>query len=421
MTSTLHLRISKMRLGAASAALMLAITLAPAALAAPPSQPKGLKGYRETVLYAFKGGTDGQGPNALFMDTAGNFYGTTSGGGTAGYGTVFKLDTSGAESVLYSFSGGTDGNSPSAGLVMDRAGNLYGSTVYGGAYGYGVLFKLDTNGTETVLHSFAGGTDGSTPLAAMILDGSGNLYGTACGDCGYSQTYSDGLVFKVDSSGTETILWNMNWPDPAFPFGGVVMDSKGILYGTTSQGGGGTNGGHGVVFKLNPTSGVHTVLYKFKGYPDGDYSEAGVILDSAGNLYGTTESGGSHCSPYGCGTVFKVTETGKETVLHSFDETGKDGYQPTAGVVRDKAGNLYGTTPTGDAIGCNGLGCGTVFKLDTKKRETVLYKFKGGKDGAYPWTGLIMGNDGKLYGTTGQGGGSSACSGGCGTVWKLTP
>jgi uncharacterized repeat protein (TIGR03803 family) len=399
-------RKDRRRLLAAGAALALTIALAPPRLTAGSSHAKGGRRPRETVVYTFKGGTDGAGPNALFMDAAGNLYGTTVQGGASDYGTVFKLDTKGNETVLYSFRGGADGQEPVAGVVMDSAGNLYGTTQYGGPYSGGIAFKLDTDGKETVLHRFGGVNDGSAPLDALIRDSSGNLYGTtsAGGPYGY------GTVFKLDSKGKETVLWEMDWPDPAQPFGGVTMDKYGNLYGTTSQGGGGSNGGHGVVFKLN-AAGVPTVLYKFKGYPDGDYSEAGVIRDSAGNLYGTTESGGSNCSPYGCGTVFKVTKTGNETVLHSFDSTGKDGNQPTAGVVRDKTGNLYGTTPWG-----NTLGYGTVFKLDTAGKESVLYTFTGGTDGAYPRTGLIIGNDGNLYGTASQGG-----SGGYGTVWKLTP
>jgi uncharacterized repeat protein (TIGR03803 family) len=410
-------REDRQRLLAATAALALAVALTPTTLTAKRSHSGG-KSVTETVLYSFQGGTDGAYPYGLLMDAAGNLYGTTNQGGATDNGTVFQLDTGGHETVLYSFRGGADGQGPVAGVIMDSAGNLYGTTQSGGPYSGGIAFKLDSSGKETVLHRFGGVNDGATPLAALVRDRSGNLYGTASA----GGTYGGGTVFKIDKNGKETALWNMDWPDPAFPFDGLVMDAKGELYGTTTQGGGGTNGGYGVVFELNPHTGVPTVLYKFKGYPDGDYSEAGLLRDSAGNLYGTTESGGSNCSPYGCGTVFKVTKTGKETVLHSFDASGKDGNQPIAGVVRDKAGNLYGTTPWGDSLGCGGNGCGTVFKLDTAGKETVLYRFQGGTDGAYPQGGLILGNDGSLYGATQQGGTGTGCGGaGCGTIWKMTP
>jgi uncharacterized repeat protein (TIGR03803 family) len=188
-----------------------------------------------------------------------------------------------------------------------------------------------------------------------------------------------------------------------------MRDAKSNLYGTTTQGGTGS-GVDGTVFKIDP-KGNPTTLYEFGGPPDGDYPEAGVIRDNAGNFYGTTEGGGSLCNPYGCGTVFKLTRTGNETVLHSFNDTGRDGAQPTAGVARDKSGNLYGTTPWD-----NTPGYGTVFKLDTAGKETVLYRFKGGADGRYPQSGLIIGGDGNLYGTTTQGGDF-----GNGVVWRMAP
>lgn len=306
---------------------------------------------KERVLYSFTGiGGDGANPfGGLVRDTKGNLYGTTLGGGS-GYGTVFTLDRTGKETVLYRFPGtGTDGASPLAGVVRDRNGNLYGTTYYGGA-GYGTAFKLDTTGKETVLWSFTGDPDGAYPWAGLVPDAQGNLYGIT--SAGGAFNCSCGMVFKLDNTVKETVLYGfIGGGYGALPvYGYLIRDAKGNLYGTTSEGGATF---HGTVFALDKT-GNETVLYSFTGIGgDGAYSYAGVVRDTKGNLYGTTLGGGAS----GWGTVFKLDKTGKETVLHSFAYS-TDGALPYAGLVRDSAGNLYGTTNVGGASGA-----GTVFKL----------------------------------------------------------
>ena len=302
----------------------------------------------ETVLHSFKGGkSDGKFPIAgLVRDNAGNLYGTTNLGGAAGYGTVFKVEENGDESLLHSFGEREkDGRYPSAGLVSDDEGNLYGTTQEGGDHGYGTIFKLDACGKETVLHSFAGNpTDGRYSIAGLVRDVEGNLYGTT--ELGGS--FNDGTVFKFDTSGKESVLFSFTgMASGAYPFGGVVLDSKGNLYGTTAYGA----NGFGVVFKLDAL-GRETVLYSFTGGTNGVYPSAGLVRDSKGNLYGTTEFGGTD----GPGAIFRVSTGGKETVLHSF--TGSDGADILNGLVRDADGNLYGTATEGGAHGQ-----GTLFKL----------------------------------------------------------
>jgi uncharacterized repeat protein (TIGR03803 family) len=354
-----------------------------------------------TLLHRFRvSPTDGANPHAgLIGDPAGNLYGTTDYGGAFGFGVVFKLDKTG-ETVLYSFTGGADGGNPLAGLIRDAAGNLYGTTSYGGASGWGVVFKLDTTGAETVLDTFTPRADGVYPDAGLIGDSAGNLYGTTY-DGGAS---NGGVVFKLDTTRAETVLYSFTGgADGGHPEAGLIRDPAGNLYGATRWGGA---FGCGVVFKLD-TAGTETVLYSFTGRADGAYPVAGLIQDSAGNLYGTTYEGGAS----GLGVVFKLDTTGTETVLHTFTG-GTDGANPWAGLVRDLAGNLYGTTYDGGAS--NG---GVVFKLDTTGTETVLHTFTGGAaDGQYPYAGLIRDPAGNLYGTTYRGGFA-----GQGVVFKIQP
>jgi uncharacterized repeat protein (TIGR03803 family) len=360
------------------------------------------------------------------MDAAGNLYGATQNGGDltcdidqSGCGTVFKVDTTRTETVLHSFTGGADGIEPKAGLVQDAAGNLYGTTFNGGAHGYGTVFKLDPTGTETVLYSFTGGVDGASPLAGLVMDAAGDLYGTTQlgGDltCPRLGGPGCGTLFKVDTTGAETVLHSFTGgADGLEPTAELVQDAAGNLYGTTSNGGAHS---YGTVFKLNPT-GTETVLYSFTGGADGASPLAGLVMDAAGNLYGTTQLGGA----FSAGTVFEVSASGAEIVLYSFTG-GSDGSLPEGGLLIDAANNLYGTTDHGGDLTCGqGLGCGTVFKLDKTGKQTVLYTFSGGTDGAYPQAGLVMDAAGNLYGTA-SGGGDLTCNQGlgCGTVFKLTP
>ena len=294
----------------------------------------GAQAQTYTVLYRFKGSpTDGAHPEYghLIADSAGNLYGTTEGGGASNAGVVFKVDLKTVETVLYSFTGGADGANPYSGLIRDSAGNFYGTTKSGGASNAGVVFKLDTAGTETVLHSFTGGADGANPYAGLIRDSAGNLYGTT--EAGGVSNF--GVVFKLDKTG-ETVLHSFTGgADGANPYAGLLQDSAGNLYGTTLEGG--TND-IGVVFKVD-TTGTETVLYSFT-IRNGKYPYAGLIADPAGNLYGTTANGGLS----GLGVVFKLDTTGTETVLYNLTG-GDNGASPVASVIRDSAGNLYGTVP----------------------------------------------------------------------------
>lgn len=339
---------------------------------------------KETILHNFWGG-DGLSPDGqLIRHTQGVFYGTTSDGGTQeggsceyGCGTVFKLDRAGKETVLYAFTGAKDGANPYAGLVRDGDGNLYGIAANGGdlncsdegSSGCGVVFKVDTNGKETVLHAFAGPPDGETPDGGLVRDDAGNLYGVTLfgGTSG-----SFGTVFKVDKSGKETVLYSFNaFTNGVVPLGPFFLDASGNIYGTIHNGGdlscGYDHQGCGVVFKLD-TAGNETVLYVFKGNNDGSYPSGGLIRDKAGNFYGVTSAGGSTgCSGgEGCGTIFELETSGNETVLYSFTG-GSSGSSPNGPLVRDKTGNFYGTTYTGGDLSCNsnGLnpGCGVVFKI----------------------------------------------------------
>lgn len=385
------------------------------------------------VLYTFIGGNDGgQSVAGLIADKDDNLYGTTtSGGGTScqgtGCGTIFKVAPDGTETILHAFTGGSDGEFPDGALIADTAGNLYGTTQLGGAgcggFGTGIVFRLAPDGTETVLHAFVGGCggknnygDGGWPEAGLIADAAGNLYGTTYygGENGCLGNPGCGTVFKIAPDGTETILHTFLGHDGARPEASLIMDNAGNLYGTTS-GGAGRNGCHGcgTIFKLAP-DGTETVLYAFGGGTDGEHPGASLIVDDAGNLYGTSVVGGGG----GRGYVFMLAPDGTKTVLYNF-KGGNDGWEPDTGLTADRAGNLYGTTSAGGGTGCGGGGCGTVFKLKPSGTEKVLYAFQGGADGRTPTApvALVAGN---LYGTTEFAGIQSDCEKqGCGTVFAL--
>lgn len=359
---------------------------------------------QQTVMYTFPG-TDGQAPSGrLLRDTSGNLYGTTSQGGAANMGTVYRLDSAGHETVLYSFTGGVDGANPAGGVIGDSAGNLYGTAVGGGTHGFGVVYKVDATRHQSVLYNFTGAADGANPGGELIRDVAGNLYGTA-GDggdtTGLCPTFGCGVVYKLDASGNQTVLHTFSSTDGEGPVGGVIRDTAGNIYGTT--GGAGPTGIGGTVFKIDP-SGNETVLYGFCSEPtcsDGGFPWAGVIRDSFGNLYGTTTAGGLGGTGQGSGVVYKLDTAGNEKVLHKFCSQPycADGASPTAGVILDSAGNLYGTAPSNAPFS----GPGVVYKLDTTRKETVLYNFTAAGDGREPG-GLILDSAGNLYGTTLTGG-----------------
>ena len=360
--------------------------------------------YTYSVLHSFTGQPDAMNPyGGLVLDGTGNLYGATPGGGASNWGAVFKIDPLGNEIVFYNFTNGPDGRGPLTygRLVRDPAGNFYGTTAGGG----GTVFELDPTGIETTLYYFSG-SDGLYPTDGVVRDPVGNIYGTtgigglfntACSDY-HHILYGCGVVFKLDPSGTETTLHAFTGgSDGAAPYGDLIRDAAGNLYGVTFD----SYSIPGVLFKIDAT-GTYSVLHTFAG---GGYASGGLILDAAGNLYGTAGA-----------TVFKMDSTGNQTVLYSFTG-GADGLGPTGDLVMDTAGNLYGATSGGGASG-NGV----VFRLDSSGKETVLYSFTGAADGASPNAGLAMDAAGDLYGTANTGGvAASGCSAsGCGVVFKLT-
>ncbi len=369
---------------------------------------------QERVLHSFdNNGRGGYLPDSrLILDAAGNLYGTAREGGFFGGGTVFELTpkTGGGwiSKTLHNFSGsGTDGNTPIASLVFDAAGNLYGTTLVGGVNGWGTVFELSptTGGawTETVLHSFGAdnSSDGQNPDSALLLHASGSNAASLYGTTEQGGTNNLGTVFQLspsaDGGWTETVLHSFgSGTDGQLPSGGVIADSAGNLYGTTGEGG---TYGDGTVFKLTP-AGEETVLHSFKpGNHDGVQPFGGLVMDPAGNLYGTTTGGGflDH------GIVFEVNpSTTNEEILHNFHGTPIDGEAPDSELIFDSLGNLYGTTSIGGASNV-----GTVFGMTPTANgwlEKVLHSFGDGKDGAYPNAGLIMDAAGNLYGTTYDGG-----------------
>jgi uncharacterized repeat protein (TIGR03803 family) len=395
---------------------------------------KNAAGQQETVLYSFgSSGNDGQSPAVLTFDASGDIYGTTNLGGTYNAGTVFELQraTGGgwSEKVLHNFdTNGTDGFYPSVGLISDAAGNFYSTTQDGGFFGHGTVYeigrKTDGAWVERILYSFgAGAEDGTDPQGSVILDSSGNLYGTTSG----GGTDGHGTVFeltpKTGGLWSESILYNFgNNGDANLPLSGLVFDSAGNLYGSTYYGGAHNNG---AVFELTPASGggwTESVLYSFNpNGSEGIFPQAGLTIDSRGNLYGTTISGGADLTcynggtgTYGCGTVFELswnTSGGwTETILNSFDNT--EGAYPQVGMIFDPEGHLYGATSKGGASD-KGVAFELVHQAGGNWTENVLYSFDG-TDGSLP-DGLTFDRAGHLCGTTAQGG-----EYGGGNVFKFT-
>jgi len=430
---------------AATVALAIATVFALTVVLAQSAQAQTFK-----VLHTFTGGADGASPLAgVTMDEAGNLYGTTSAGGGSGDGTVFRLSKKGSNWILnplYTFTGGNDGGSPWATVVFGPDGNLYGTTTYGGeggcdyGLGCGTVFQLKPFPTacktavcgwqETVLYRFTGGSDGANPgYGDLIFDQAGNLYGTTAvggnqgGLC--SNFGGCGVVFELTPSyggWTEKVLYSFTESSDGFqPYAGLIFDNAGNLYGTTVSGGFtwgdcDEEAGCGVVFELTPSNGGWTenVLYTFYGGNDGDNPYAGLIFDASGNLYGATPNDGEGNR----GTIFKLTPSGGGwifSVVYSF--TGGGG--PAASLTMDAAGNLYGTTNGGGAYGA-----GNVFKLTPSGggwTYTSLHDFTGGSDGSAPDCNVIFDANGNLYGTTVWGGSSQNCYNGCGVVWEITP
>jgi len=403
--------------------ILLAVATAPCVML--PAQAQTF-----TTLYEFQGPPDAKAPDStLLLDDSGNLYGVSYGGGASYRGTAFKLSSSGKETVLYSFVAGY-GSSPDS-AIRDAEGTLYGTTTYGGSFAQGTVFKVDQKGNETVLYSFRGAEKsfGFNPNG-VLRDEQGNLYGTTMfgGQAGACFGGGCGIVFKLDPAGKETVLYTFKGgTDGGYPSGPMVRDAAGNLYGETAYGGDLScfaPYGCGTVFKLDP-AGKETVLHRFTGTGgDGQGPWAGLAGDKDGNLYGATLEGGTgpNCTSAenGCGTVYKVDKTGKEKILHSFTGSGADFPPVYANLTLDEKGSIYGTTSNGGSQNC-GSGCGAIFMLDPAGKQSILYEFTGGTEGAGPGAGVTLDSAGNIYGTTSVGGDLSCNMGaGCGTVFKLT-
>jgi len=404
---------------ATTSALALALLSVLLLVAGQPGQAQTL-----TTLYSFTGSTDGATPiGGLIFDPQGNLYGATYDGGAYGYGTVFEFTATGMEKVLYSFTGGADGSRPSGDLTLDAQGNLYGTTYFGGdlsgcrGYGCGVVFELTSTGTESVLYTFTGGDDGAYPNGGLLLDAGDNLYGTT--ESSYVFPPGPATLFEVNASGLFSVIYSFpllhnGFKSSPFPNGGLLMDSQGNFYGTTEFGGPlGQNGcprhtgaGCGTIFEISP-GGTETVLLDLQ-YIGATWPTAGLIADAQGNFYGTSTRGGK-----GHGTVFELTSNGTGKLLYQFT-AGRDAVFPESRPVLDGVGNLYGTTWKG-----GGDGKGAVFEITASGTEKVLYGFNPKKHpgvGINPSGALVLDAQGNLYGMTAGGGAY-----GYGTVYKLTP
>lgn len=390
------------------------------------AEPSDVQTYSESVLHAFGDIPDGAQPLVgLVEDGAGNLYGGTNTGGAYTFGSVFELSPNGSGgytyNLLYSLTGGVEGGFLTS-LSIDSNANLYGTTSLGSsqANAYGTVFELSKGLDGTWIlsnaYGFTGTTDGERPQAGLVVDSAGNVYGTALG----GGTSSVGTVFELQLSNnqwSEQTLHAFSGTDGAYPYSGLLVDKAGNLYGTTTGGG---TGNQGVLFKLHKTANqgwVETVLHNFTGGASDGVSPSGnLIFDRAGNIYGTAAAG---LQPIGlcCGGVFKLTRSGQITWLYAFTG-GADGSGPQSGVTFDKEGNLYGNTGTGGGgiaewcgSGAPVSGCGVVFKLTpslgnqtTPWTESVLDTFTGGADGDGPLGTLLFDNAGNLYGTTVYGG-----------------
>jgi uncharacterized repeat protein (TIGR03803 family) len=374
------------------------------------------------VLHSFVGSDGSGPYTGVILGQDGNLYGTTVGGGTGhcgryACGTVFRLTPHAnggwTESVLHSFENdGPDGADPYGSLIFDAAGNLYGTTTSGGAHHYGSAFEMvrtPSGWDESVIYSFPLPGGECCPEAGLVMDDAGNLYGTA------------GAVFELSTASggwKGKVLHRFTAHDDGSRPSGLILGASGNLYGTTSAGG---VHGAGTVFELQKIAGEwkEQRLHNFPAFPkDGQEPSGGVIFDGKGDLYSTTALGGGTGCTLGCGSVYKLTpEAGghwQETLLHTFGN-GQNGSAPDGGVVLDKAGNLYGAT----AYGGNGCGCGVIYKLRKQPsgrfKYTVLHTFTG-QDGAVPAGGLILDDKGNLYGGTVLGGTT-----GNGVIFELTP
>ena len=372
-----------------------------------------------TVLHTFAG-IDGQNPvGGLILDESGNLYGSTYFGGAYTDGVVFKLDKSGNQTVLLNFDN-SNGCCPDSALLLDPAGNLY-SPAQEGSIGGGLLFSLSPEGKQKVLFNFGTCQNclrPNVPEGPLLRDPVGNLYGTTLGGGKGSQCRENscGTIFKFDTAGKLHVLYAFTGGrDGKWPFA-LLQGADGSFYGTALYGGDLScpqkpGLGCGTLFKLS--NGKLKVLHTFTGGADGAGPQPGLLMDANGNLYGVAEIGGSSNCDLGCGTLFKLSTSGKFKVLYTFTG-GLDGNYPNGGLVTDASANLYGTTGTGTTNSFYG----TIFKLTKAGRMIVLHQLNGDTDGATPTRGLVQDSDGNLYGTAEQGFGRDDRYG---TVFKLTP
>jgi uncharacterized repeat protein (TIGR03803 family) len=378
------------------------------AIAAPQAKAQSFN-----VIHTFTGGSDGADPLSGFIIVGGNLYGTASTGGSSGHGVMFKLSLAGEETVLHEFTGGADGASPEGSLVY-KAGNFYGTTTLGGVSNAGTVFEVTLSGEETVLYSFPGKAGGSNPVAGLAIDKAGNVYGTttAGGSSGNGTVFKLAIPTVAGGPWTGQVLYSFGTgSDGAIPVAGVTLDPAGNLYGTTSAGG---SYGYGTVFEVSPSTPNWTekILHHFELQNDGGVPYAGLIL-SSGSLYGAATEGGGGGSNGG-GTVFKLSPSkGGWTFSVLYGLYGWN----ISGSFRNvlmKSGKLYATTH------CDGAdNSGTVYELTEsggKWTYNPLYLFTGGSDGQYSFSNLVSDSQGNLYGTTKQGGAQ-----GHGTAFKVTP
>jgi uncharacterized repeat protein (TIGR03803 family) len=436
--------------------------------------PNSWAASSERVLHTFNIATAGFPVSGLVMDANGNLYGTTLRGGVGtcseGCGVVFKLTKNNqgglTYSILHSFVGfASDGGAPFGAPIVDSAGNVYGTTTLGGKGDCGVVYRFSPTAggkyKETILHSFnkfsTRNDDGCNPESYLVSDAAGNLYGTTNtgGGGGVNGSFCDngcGSVFKLapkgDGTYTESVIHSFPGTkgntDGRNPVGGLVFDSAGNLWGST-QGGGSV--GDGTVFELTPNSDgtyAESTLYSFTGASTGFFPNTDLVIDKAGNLYGTTVNGGLKL--HDAGVVFKITPRGggvvEESIIHAFFCNAiacHDGVTPFNGLTIDANGVLYGTVDLGGggsnqcSTGTPALGCGIVYKLTPNAQgefmETILYRFKGFADGAEPLDDrVVLDANGNIFGTAAEGGNSTACPpdgpgspGGCGVVFEVTP
>ena len=385
----------------------LSLTLA---AAIPPAQAQTI-----TPLHNFTGAPDGAFPQgALVRDRAGNLYGTTTSGGN-GDGTVYKIDNTGRETVLFNFDAFVSGINPTSALIQDRAGNLYG-IADGGPGGAGVVFRVSPTGDQKVLFAFQGGLDNhnpKVPTGGLFMDRSGNIYGTTLfGGTGGNCHLDCGTIFRLDTAGHLQVLYAFTGGnDGSQPFGPLVHDGSGNLYGVAQAGGDLScpefpRVGCGTVFRLNKNG--LTVLHTFHGGEDGAMPRPALLLDATGNLYGTAGVGGTSNN----GTLFKIAADGEYSILHHL--TRAEGTTPNGSLILDEAGNLYGTAQQGGA-----QNLGTVFQLSPDGQLKVLHNFTGGLDGAVPFAGLIRDSAGHLFGTADKNFLIQQIQGG--SVFEITP